>query len=100
MTLQAGWPAWVLVIMAFSMMGPLMRMLFGEPAGGRKRLRGRSEEFARLDSALAERDAVIEDLQQRLSELESRLDFTERLLANPRIPEEGRSGGERLVASS
>ena len=90
MTLHAGWPTWVLVIMVFSFMGPLMRMIFGESESGRKR-RTRSGEFARLEAAIAERDTVIEDLQQRLSELESRLDFTERLLAAPRQPEEART---------
>ena len=39
-----------------------------------------NEEFARLDAAVAERDAVVEELQRRLSEMESRLDFAERLL--------------------
>ena len=39
-----------------------------------------AEEFARLDGAIAERDTMIEDLQHRLSEMESRLDFAERLL--------------------
>ena len=34
-----------------------------------------------LENTLAERDLMLEDLQQRMSELESRLDFTERLLA-------------------
>jgi hypothetical protein len=83
MPFHAGWPTWILVIMVFSFMGPLMRMLFGE-APRRVRHGSRAEEIARLDAALAERDAVIEDLQARLSELESRLDFTERLLASPR----------------
>jgi uncharacterized protein (DUF3084 family) len=34
-----------------------------------------------MEDALLERDEVIEDLQRRLSEMESRLDFTERMLA-------------------
>jgi hypothetical protein len=46
------------------------------------------EEAKRLDAAIAERDVVIEDLQRRLSEMESRLDFTERLLAERHDPAE------------
>jgi hypothetical protein len=42
---------------------------------------GGREEIRRLEGSLAERDLMLEDLQHRMSELESRLDFTERLLA-------------------
>ena len=87
MSLQAGWPSWWVVIFAMMFMGPMMRMMFGKEHGvwiggrwrGTPRLQKRDAE--RLDAALAERDAVIEDLQHRLSEMESRLDFTERLIA-------------------
>jgi hypothetical protein len=34
----------------------------------------------RLENAISERDGVIDDLQRRLSEMESRLDFAERLI--------------------
>ncbi len=83
----AGWMIWVLVFMC---VGPMMRFMFW---GSRWRMRdrwdgprrgsgGRSrEEIARLDAELANRDQVIDDLQRRLSEVEARLDFTERLLA-------------------
>jgi len=81
---HAALPSWVILIIVFSAMGPMMRMIFGEHYSSRKRQRfdkRGTEEVARLDAALAERDTVIEDLQHRLSELESRLDFTERMLA-------------------
>jgi hypothetical protein len=75
---------WVFLIVLVSMLGPLLRSLFhdGEWNGRKRRVRGRgsSAEAERLEAALAERDTVIEDLQRRLSELESRLDFTERRL--------------------
>ena len=71
-------------------MGPAMRYMFGRETpfwlGGKWEGKGRLQkrDADRLDAALAERDAVIEDLQHRLSEMESRLDFTERLIArNP-----------------
>ena len=79
MPLHAEFPFW----MIFVVFGMLMaaRGAFG----GRyrsERLNGRSrDEVKRLEDALANRDAVLEDLQHRLSELESRLDFTERLLS-------------------
>lgn len=63
-------PGWMLFVFAFVFIGPALRM-----GAGRRQSR-------RLEAALAERDAVIEDLQHRLSELESRLDFAERLVAN------------------
>jgi hypothetical protein len=83
----AALPGWIIVIIVLSAMGPMMRMIFGEhykPQRYRRLDKRGTEEIARLDAALAERDTVIEDLQQRLSELESRLDFTERMLARPR----------------
>jgi len=87
MTAHAAIPSWVIIVVVFSAMGPMMRMIFGEHYSSyrrRKRLdKSGTEEVARLDAALAERDTVIEDLQHRLSEMESRLDFTERMLARP-----------------
>jgi hypothetical protein len=72
-------------VIVMVMVGPVMRMVFGSRYFPRRRGRlfrqMEGQEDARLDSALAERDMVIEDLQRRLSEMESRLDFTERLLA-------------------
>ena len=84
MPMQAQFPSWMMFVLFAMFMGPMMRMMFG--ARGRWDRQGRLEgeargEIKRLESALANRDTVLEDLQQRLSELESRLDFTERLLA-------------------
>lgn len=90
MTDQAGWGVWVWIVMSFMFMGPVMRMIFGGRinytglAGERQRgKKGRitRNEVARLERAIGDRDLVIEDLQHRLSEMESRLDFTERLLS-------------------
>ena len=76
------WPSWILVVFLLAWMGPMMRWIFGsERTRNRLRPRDRQQLDTRLDDALASRDQVIEDLQQRISELESRLDFTERLLA-------------------
>jgi len=101
---HAGWGFWVWIVMSMMFIGPVMRMIFGsrssywtgsEWQGGRK-ARIKKNEVARLESALGERDTVIEDLQNRLSELESRLDFTERLLSgNQGIRE---SGNQRVTA--
>ena len=78
-------PKWIVLIIVLSAIGPMMRMIFGEHASSRRKGGHRArEENERLDAALAERDVVIEDLQRRLNELESRLDFTERLLAERR----------------
>jgi hypothetical protein len=67
-------------------MGPMMRMMFGSRWGRDRFNRGDPDGVKRLEGALADRDAVIEDLQHRMSELESRLDFTERLLAERKEP--------------
>ena len=76
------WPSWILVVFLLAWMGPMMRWILGsERTPKRLRPRDRKEFDTRLEDALASRDQVIEDLQQRISELESRLDFTERLLA-------------------
>jgi len=75
------------LIMIF--MGPMMRMTFGgRGAGGRQdRLEGSARtELKRLESTLAERDLMLEDLQQRMSELVNELDSTERMLAERRDP--------------
>ena len=77
-------PSWMIFVLIMIFMGPMMRMMFGGRAGWGKpdRLEGGARaELKRLESTLAERDLMLEDLQQRMSELESRLDFTERLLA-------------------
>jgi hypothetical protein len=83
-----GWIGFVVLMMCLS---SVMRAVFGgwrrwdgTPVGSRRlrrRDRAGREDVERLDAEIAQRDQVIEDLQQRLSEVESRLDFTERLLA-------------------
>src|SRR5262245_17240741 len=103
MTTFAAWPGWMTFIVVMAVIGPLMRFAFGGwarqfPHPPQRRLKGKraAGEIARLDSALAERDVVIEDLQRRINELESRLDFTERLLATREAKEEP----NKLVAHS
>ena len=78
-----GMPSWMVLVFGFMFIGPAMRLIFG---GGRFRANRKWEqvgrqEVERLEAAMTQRDAVIEDLQQRLSEMESRLDFTERMIA-------------------
>lgn len=74
------------MILVVSTVGSVVRSVLGIPRLRSGRLAWRrlgfdpGEEFARLDAALAERDGQIEDLQHRLSEMESRVDFAERLL--------------------
>ena len=87
--MNAAFPSWIIILFAFMLFGQTMRRIFGYRGrrwgGGRWKyepLAGAGQEdVKRLDAALSERDMVIEDLQRRLSEMESRLDFTERLLA-------------------
>lgn len=84
-------PSWMIFVLIMIFMGPMMRMMFGGRSGWGKpdRLEGGARaELKRLEHTLAERDLMLEDLQQRMSELESRLDFTERLLAERRVSEE------------
>lgn len=81
-------PFWIFILFALFWVGPMMRRMFGEGDRARNRIRdkhGRKTE-AQLENALEQRDQVIEDLQHRVSELESRLDFTERMLASPKDP--------------
>jgi hypothetical protein len=77
----------VLGLVVVSTVASIVRGVLGIPrvrGSSRRALRrlgfDPSEEFARFDAALAERDTQIEDLQHRLSEMESRVDFAERLL--------------------
>lgn len=76
-------PAWIFILFAVFFIGPMMRSIFGQGSLARNRIREKygQKNQAQLENALETRDQVIEDLQQRVSELESRLDFTERMLA-------------------
>ncbi len=91
MPMHAQFPSWMMFVLIMMFMGPMMRMMFGGRGSwgkhGRVEGAGRAE-ITRLEGALAERDAMLDDLQHRMSELESRLDFTERLLAERREPAE------------
>ena len=82
----AEMPWWLVMIVVFSMMGWISRM--GHREGGRRKTL-RDKEVERLESALTERDQVIEDLQRRVGEMEERLDFTERLLTERSQPAVG-----------
>lgn len=91
MPMHAQFPSWMMFVLIMMFMGPMMRMMFGGRGlmGKHGRIEGAGrDEIRRLEGALAERDAVLEDLQHRMSELESRLDFSERLLAERRGPAE------------
>lgn len=87
MSLHAAIPNWMIFVFVMAFIGPVMRFILGgrrrwellERFGGGRLPR---QEIERLEAAIAERDTVIEDLQHRLSEMESRLDFTERLIAS------------------
>lgn len=81
-------PSWMVLVFMVFWLGPAMKWMFGSAERAAKRVRPKRHEMVdqRLDAALLERDQVIEDLQHRISELESRLDFTERLLAERREP--------------
>lgn len=83
-------PFWIFILFAIFAIGPAMRWLFGQGDHARKRIHGKQarKSETNLDAALEQRDQVIEDLQQRISELESRLDFTERMIASKKDPAE------------
>ncbi len=71
--------SWVILAFAMSMFWS-----WGYSGRGRRRL-SREEEarIAALESDLAGRDDAIVALETRVAELESRLDFAERLLSTP-----------------
>jgi len=85
MPMFAQFPSWMMFVLIVMFMGPMMRMMFGAKRGRWGRFEGLEsgsrEEIRRLEGVVANRDVMLDDLQQRMSELESRLDFTERLLA-------------------
>ena len=91
MITHAGWGFWVWIVLSMMCVGPVMRMIFGSRSSytgiagerqGGKKSRIKRNDVDRLEAAIGERDQVIEDLQQRLSEMESRLDFAERMIAS------------------
>ena len=92
MNLSAGLPAWAIILIVVMVAGQ-MRFIMGGGFRGRRGNRwermaernglsgaGRAD-VERLEGAISERDGVIDDLQRRLSEMESRLDFAERMIA-------------------
>ncbi len=79
-------PGWVFIIFMVFWLGPAMKWMFGGPESKRVRATKQGKLDQRIDAALQERDQVIEDLQHRISELESRLDFAERMLAERKEP--------------
>ena len=83
-------PSWIFILFALFWVPHILRWMFrdGAPIERPLRKRGRRALETVVESALSQRDQVIEDLQQRINELESRLDFTERLLAERREPAE------------
>jgi len=78
-----GWAIGVAVIMLAISVGRTVQYLF-RPPGDRVGGGGGASE-----PELARQREALEDVQRRLGEVEERLDFTERLLAQQR-------GGERL----
>ena len=78
MPLHAEFPFWMIFVLFGMMMAA--KGVFG-PHRRSERLGKTQDEIKRLEDTLANRDAMLDDLQHRMSELESRLDFTERMLA-------------------
>lgn len=90
-----GLPSWALGVIAivavagvFQLAGMVVRSALGlPPRDGRERglKRGRTVIGVTLPGAESgEHAAVLDDLQRRLAEMEERLDFAERLLAQQR----------------
>jgi hypothetical protein len=83
----AAFPSWLIIVIVVMMVSQFRFMAARRrrdlPDDVRDRLRNRlgGVDERRFEEALNQRDQVIEDLQRRLSEMESRLDFSERLLA-------------------
>jgi len=95
---------WVLVFLIL-FVGPLLRLIFYPSRywrdrarwnarwdryfdRGRDRDREREDELAAVTTELQSRLAQIDSLESRVLELESRLDFAERLLAKPVLSQE------------
>lgn len=92
-----GLPSWALGIMAIitvggmiQLVGMVVRSVLGLPpreARELKHARGRTVIGVSLPgTAAGEQAGVMDDLQRRVAELEERLDFAERLLAQHRDP--------------
>jgi hypothetical protein len=102
MIVHAAWPSWTVIILVMVFMGPMMRMMFGSRTpfvlGGRfnRSRRLHRAEAEDLETAISERDTIIEDLQHRLTEMESRLDFAERMISERREPAPLRNGADGL----
>lgn len=96
---DTGWGLWALVLFFIFVLRPALRCGLGPSRrrwswdgrdwddGPRGRLRRRELEGVRAE--LEQRDTVIESLGARIAELENRLDFAERLLADGRRVEAG-----------
>jgi hypothetical protein len=100
-------PWWTLIFFVV-FVGPLVRFALHPNRdwryGGRwyrSRDREREAELEAMTGELQARVAQIDALESRVLELESRLDFAERLLARPAVSDEARSeesGGSRVSA--
>jgi hypothetical protein len=79
MTMEHGWAFWwIIPMMMFFWWGPLRHR--------RGRCRDEGSNAGELDEETRARLAVVDQLEARVSELENRLDFTERLLAERTTP--------------
>jgi hypothetical protein len=74
--MMSGWLFWMLVAFV------IWRVVWAR--GCRARGRGRLDEYRGGSLGVEERESYIDALETRVSDLEARLDFTERLLAGRR----------------
>jgi len=81
--ISVGWVLVVIVVLSSFGWGGFGRSR--RWSRGARLLEGRLEE---LESALATREEEMDRLHERVAELESRLDFTERLLSAPKESKE------------
>ena len=81
--ISVGWVLVVIVVLSSFGWGGFGRSR--RWSHGARLLEGRLEE---LESALATREEEMDRLHERVAELESRLDFTERLLSAPKESKE------------
>jgi hypothetical protein len=79
MTMEHGWAFWWII--------PMMMFFWWGPHRYRRgRFREERGSPGELDEEIRARLAVVDQLEARVSELENRLDFTERLLAERTTP--------------